>query len=1107
MPQAPARPRELRWVSVLFVDLVGSTEWASQSHPEAVRDLLSGYFDVARTVVGRYGGRVEKFVGDAVVAVWGSTVANDDDAERAVRAALEVVGAVPAYGEERGAPGLQARAGVVTGQVVTWSGDGEGIVAGERVNVAARVQAAAEPGSVLVDDATRRATQAAVGYDDAGEHDLRGTTGGTHLWRAARVVAGVRGGSRVDGLETAFLGRSHDLAVVKELFHATVESGRARLVDVVGPAGVGKSRLAWEFQKYVDGLVSTTLWHEGRCLSYGDGVALWSLAQLVRQRLDVPVDDPDLDVEQVLAERLPRWLPDPADRAFVAPRLAVLLGAGPADLSPAELFAGWRVFLERLAEVAPVVWVVEDAQWADPRLLDFVDHLLEYAAGSPILVIGLARPELGERRRDWPPARANVSTVRLDVLGDDAVGALLDGLVPGLPAAARERIVAQSAGLPLYAVETVRSLVDRHIVVERDGVHRLVGEVGELEVPAGLTSLITGRIDRLPPAERDLLKGLAVLGDTFPASAVPAVCDEPPERLDELLRSLVRKELLSRKAEHLAAPREQLAFMQTMLRTVALGLLTRRERRALHLAVADHLRRVLPHRGEEMAEVIAAHHRDAYLAAVADPDAQELRVQAVHAFERAGNRAAEVGAPTSALRSLLAGAELAEDDDVRLRLTAAAGDAAMTAGRTEEALALYEQVVDAHEKAGRTREAAIASMRQLCRALAASGSWREVVERCDHADGLLREEPDDEAEAWVAYSRARALTWLGHPAESLPHYERVLTLCAELGHTALLADALAGKGRSLSFVDRTVEATVALAGAARLLGELGLVEPEAVARINLADILLQGDLPGAVEEHHAAAALYRRIGGEMECVVRANLSMLTTFTGQWDEARDEAELACSLARSPLMRAAGTFALTWLMIARGEVADARGRLEDLRRLCDVDDAQYAVLPTVAEAGLLLVEGDPEAALPLARAAVESAVSLRTDQFRLSWPVALDAALACGRVDEAARLLDLVAAAPPGHVPPYLRVQQGRYAALVRAASGDDTGVDEDLQAARDGFASLGYPYWQARATADLARRRSQQDRHDDARALLADASAALRALPAPLVADRLLARPT
>jgi class 3 adenylate cyclase len=460
---------ERRVCSVLFCDVAGFTPLSEVRDPEVVRELLSEYFAVARTVIGRYGGVVEKFIGDAVMAVWGTPVAAEGDAERAVRAALDLVGAVAELGSEAGVAGLAARAGVVTGEVaVTLGAIGEGMVAGDAVNTASRVQAVAEPGQVLADGTTQRLAEAGVGFADAGAHALKGKAEPVRLWRATRVLSGVGGSQRVDGLEAPLTGRDAELRTIRELFHAAAERRVPRLVLVSGPAGVGKSRLGWEFFKYVDGLVADVWWHRGRCLSYGEGVAFWALAEIVRQRLGIAEDDPAEAAAAKLAEGLARYLTGPGEREYVGVRLGRLLGVttagdGGEALSREELFAGWRVFFERLAAEDPVVLLVEDAQHADAGLLDFLDYLVDWTRDLPVYVLVLARPELRQVRPGFGAGRNRV-TLTLDPLDATSMDQLVDALVPGIPPAARAKITAQAQGIPLFAVETVRTLIDRDIV-------------------------------------------------------------------------------------------------------------------------------------------------------------------------------------------------------------------------------------------------------------------------------------------------------------------------------------------------------------------------------------------------------------------------------------------------------------------------------------------------------------------------------------------------------------------------------------------------------------------------------------------------------------------
>ncbi len=615
---------ERRVCSVLFCDVVGFTPLSEARDPEAVRELLSEYFELARTVIGRYGGTVEKFIGDAVMAVWGAPAATEGDAERSVRAALDLVAAVAELGRETGVPGLAARTGVVTGEVaVTLGAVNEGMVAGDAVNTAARVQSVAEPGSVLVDSATYRLAGSAVGFADAGEHQLKGKAEPQALWRATRVLSAVGGAQRVDGLEAPLTGRDAELRTIRELFHAAADRRVPRLVLVSGPAGVGKSRLGWEFEKYADGLAGGMWWHRGRCLSYGEGVAFWALAEIVRQRLGIAEEDPAEVAAAKLTAGVDRFVNDQAERAYISARLGCLLGvafAGDAGaaLGREELFAGWRLFFERLAATQPVVLLVEDAQYADTGLLDFLDHLTDWVRDLPVYVLVFARPELGQARPGFGTGRNRV-TLTLDPLDAASMDQLVDALVPGMPPPVRSKITRHAEGVPLFAVETVRSLIDRDIVQPVEGVYRLTGDIGELAVPDSLHALLAARLDALDPGVRRLIADAAVLGTTFPAEALLAVSGQPEDAVRAGLADLVRREVLTVSADPLSPERGSYQFAQDMLRQVAYDTLSRRDRKARHLAVAAHLRQAFPGDGEEVADVIARHYLDALHAVPDDP--------------------------------------------------------------------------------------------------------------------------------------------------------------------------------------------------------------------------------------------------------------------------------------------------------------------------------------------------------------------------------------------------------------------------------------------------------------------------------------------------------
>ena len=692
---------ERRLTTVLFADLVGFTTISEARDHEEVRELLSGWFTATRTVIERYGGTVEKFIGDAVMAVWGVPTAKEDDAERAVRAGLELIAATQAQADDLGVPGLTMRVGLVTGEVaVTLGATGEGMVAGDAVNTAARVQAAAPPGTVYVDDTTRSLTSAAIAYEDAGEHELKGKARPMRLFAARAVVGSVRGTERVDGLEAPVTGRDREIRLLKELFHTTEETGRPAFVVIEGEAGVGKSRVAWEFEKYIDGLTASVRWHRGRCIAYGDGVAFWALAEAMRGRLGLTESETGDAVVERLDESLERYVPEAEERAWLRPRLAVLLGvATPGAMPREELFAAWAAFLERVGEGHVVVLVVDDAHHADDGLLDFLDHVLG-AARFPIFVLGLARTGLMARRPDLA-ANRRTTLLHLEPLEPAQMERLLDGLVAGLPEEARAVLVERAEGIPLYAVETVRALIDLDLVLPVGGRYVLAegaaGELAKVSAPASLQALVAARLDSLTPAERRVVADASVLGMTFTQVGIQALAGDVAD-LDDVLRSLARKQFVSVETDRFSSERGQYRFVQSVVRQVAYDTLSHRDRKARHLTVAAHIA-AEEDPGDDNAPVLAQHYLDALKAsAESDPDRGELLAQATVMLERAANRAQSLGAPSEALRLMESALALGPDPASAARLhraaCAAANDAAQPARGIEHgtaAVALYEE--------------------------------------------------------------------------------------------------------------------------------------------------------------------------------------------------------------------------------------------------------------------------------------------------------------------------------------------------------------------------------------------------------------------------------
>jgi class 3 adenylate cyclase/predicted ATPase len=1057
---APARDpvAERRVCSVIFCDLVGFTPLSEGRDPEEVRELLSGYFAAARTVIGRYGGVVEKFIGDAVMAVWGAPVASEGDAERAVRAALDVVTAVRQLGVDAGIPGLAARAGVVTGEVaVTLGATHEGMVAGDAVNTAARVQSTATAGSVLVDGTTRRLAASAIGFDDAGEHLLKGKAEPEQLWRATRVLSGVGGAQRVDGLEAPLTGRDAELRTIKELFHAVSERRMPRLVVVSGAAGVGKSRLGWEFEKYVDGLATEVFWHRGRCLSYGEGVSFWALAEIVRQRLGVAEEDPTETAAMKLAQGLAEYLPDPAEQAYVGPRLARLLGvpfAGDTGgvLTPEELFAGWRLFFERLASSPePVLLLIEDAQHADSGLLDFIDHLIDWARDLPIFVLMFARPELEQGRPGFGTGR-NRTALTLDPLDAASMEAIVEALVPGMAAPARLAITQHSQGIPLFAVETVRTLIDRDVVQPIEGVYRLVGDVGELAVPDSLHSLLAARLDALDPAVRQLVADAAVLGSSFPAEALVAVSAQSEETVRAGLAELLRREVLAVSADRLSPERGSYRFAQDMLRQVAYDTLSRRDRKARHLAVAAHLRATFPGDGEEVVDVVARHYLDALRAVPDAGDQFDLQREAVAALTRAADRAARTGAPARAAANYAEAAELTTQCDAAdggaaaASLWESAAAAAATSAESTSALAYAEQ--------GQQRYLAVGDKRGAARVqviagavLRREGRHLEAREQIAAAVEELRTDPD--ADTVRALNELASLEVFAGRHDSGRAIAEALALGQDLDvGPDQLSEIFTTQGIWLSFSERRPESVAYFREAVRLADQAGNNVNAGRALLNLSDAIAGIDPADAAEAARSAVDRLERTGNlDLLVFARSNLAAALLALGHWDAVEEVLEQSFEQDGA---RAGEVMSIVqaWLLGLRGERQAANPAAAGQGLLAS-EDAQDRAMVEVARA--FAAEPGSAEALQLARSVLThaDALGISCESVRWAWPLA--ARVAHERRDDAVlqELLAQLDGYRDGQLAPMQRAERD----LVRARSAAANGEAGAAAAMLDAIASL------------------------------------------------------
>jgi class 3 adenylate cyclase/tetratricopeptide (TPR) repeat protein len=891
-PQAAGSPvAERRLVSIVFIDLVGFTTISEGRDHEEVRELLSRYFDASREIIERYGGTVEKFIGDAVMAVWGAPTAHEDDAERAVRAALDVVDAVRGLG-----PGLEARGGVLTGEAaVTIGATGQGMVAGDLVNTASRLQSAAPAGVVLVGESTQRATANAIAYESAGEQLLKGKTAPVPAFRAIRVIAERGGRGRTDRLEAAFVGRDSELRLLKDLFHATARERRTRLVSITGQGGVGKSRLAWELRKYADGVVDRVFWHEGRSPAYGQGITFWALGEMIRSRADLVETDDPATTRSKISEMVARFVPEGEERARVDRAMQVLLGTGEAaDFGTGELFGAWRTFIERMAGDRLVVLLFEDLHWADPGTLDFIDNVLEWSRNVPILIITLARPELLEHRPDWGAGRRNFLALDLGPLDEAAMRQLLAGFVPDLPEAATRSIVARAEGIPLYAVETIRMLIADGRLREREGgtSYEPTGDLGELAIPDTLHALIAARLDGLDPAERALIQDAAVLGQSFTQAGLLAVSGLAAAELEARLRVLVRSDLLHEEVDPRSPERGQYAFVQALIREVAYSTLALKDRRARHLAAARFFESL---GDEELAGALAAHYLAAYRASPAGPEADTLASQARISLRAAADRAVALGAPLQAVSFLEQAVEVAVDDEERASLLERASLAASKAARTALALPLIER---AEEIRARIDDPAASARTAYARAFALyQGRQREgAMHVATTTLELFRDLGQDHPTIIdLTVLLARSAISTGDYDVALDAAERSIVVGERLGLARVVAEALVVKGIVYFYRGRLWEARAVLEGARIIAGNFSLPDVELRAIHNLGLGMALDDPRSAVELERAGITLARRLGERStEVTLLGNASEDARRTGDWAWAIEELDNAMAL---------------------------------------------------------------------------------------------------------------------------------------------------------------------------------------------------------------------
>jgi predicted ATPase len=892
---------------------------------------------------------VEKFIGDAVMALFGAPTAHEDDPERAVRAAL----AIRDWATEEG--DLQVRIGVTTGEALVALGArpeaGEGMASGDVVNTAARLQAAASTNGILVDETTYRATSRTIEYREPQFVEAKGKAEPIPVWEPfeARARFGV---DVVRRPRTPFIGREKELDVLVDALRRAREEREPQLVTLVGVPGIGKSRLVSELFQTVEQDPDLIYWRQGRSLPYGEVVSFWALAEMVKAQAGILETDSAEQAAEKLRSSVADTVDDPADANWVERHLRPLVGlAAESELGvdrTSEAFSAWRRFFEGLAEHGPIVLVFEDLHWADEGLLDFVDHLVDWASGVPILVVGTSRPELLAKHPAWAGGKPNATTLSLAALSEDDTARLVSTLLqrPVLPADLQATLLARAGGNPLYAEEFAR-------IVEERG---LMSAAGELPLPESVQGIIGARLDALPAEEKALLQDAAVVGKVFWLGALSALGGLERRSLEERLHALERREFVRRERRSAVEGETQYAFLHLLIRDVAYGQIPRARRAEKHELAARWIESLSPDRSEDRAEMLSHHYLLSLdLARAAGHDIRSLVDPARSALAEAGDRAFALNAFSAAVRFYERAVELsAPDDPDRPHLLLRYGTSQRIAEEAGE-----ETLLEARDAllASGDREAAAEAEIVLSQLAWDRGLGDLASEHLDRAAALTHDATTSHSKARVLSFVSRARMLANRTEEAIDTGREALAMAEELGLDELRAHALNNIGSARTFagdfggiadLEQSLEISLALNSpeSARAYNNLGAVY-ESI-----------GDLRRSFELRRQAVATARRFGdAAMERFLRSMDSWEAYESGDWDEASRLADEFLSEVEGGMPHVQ-EFVPRWV---RGQVrlgrGDTSGALDDARR--GVDSGRLAkdpqtVLPALACYAWVLVE---------------------------------------------------------------------------------------------------------------------------------------------------------
>jgi class 3 adenylate cyclase/tetratricopeptide (TPR) repeat protein len=792
---------ERKLVSVLFADVIGSTELGERLDPERLRSVLEAYFSAMSAAIASWGGTVEKFIGDAVMAVFGAPVVREDDASRALQAALEMLSQLEVLNREflaRHGVALRIRIGVNTGEVIAPIGKtpDQTIVTGDAVNIAARLEQAAEPGTVFVGERTYLAARNAFRFGPPLRLDLKGKSGSITAYPLQEALPEARRG--VPGLSAPMIGRDRELGAVVSLLEEAMETNRPRLVIVYGPAGIGKSRLVQEFVGLTSARFPDATVLKGRCPAVGHGITYWALGEILRAASGIALDD---SVE-VAGNRLRSTLrsllsvldlrEEEVDRTVFALGITagIPLPGNPLErMEPRsvaeELGRAWPRFAGAYASRGPLVIVVEDLHWAEDRLLDMLERILARSAG-PLVLVATARPEFAQSRPAFAAGREDASSISLRPLTEDQGAQLVDGLlsISELPPAVRTDILSRSEGNPFFLEEIIRRLIDEGGLVREGDQWRATPAARTTVLPDTVHGLLAARIDGLPPGEKRILQEAAVMGRVFWQEPVAEALRDGD--VSDALLELERKGLLFARPGSTIAGQVEYMFKHALVRDVAYASLPKARRARAHAEHGAWIERLAGERLDEFAELLAYHYvtaaagEDADLAWADDQESAEaVRSKALESLLVAGKAARQRFAIEKAIELHEQALSLARSDRERAQSQEDLGDDHAARFHGDEAVAAYlEALTMLRPDATASSERARLCKKALRMAAEKWGTFRVQPEPSD-LEELVKEglaaAQDDEDRAWLlALSGKLAIVWSGMAgADPIPLQERI----------------------------------------------------------------------------------------------------------------------------------------------------------------------------------------------------------------------------------------------------------------------------------------------------------------------------------------------